>query len=264
MAQQKRIPTDRARVARSGGIAATVLVAAAAIPTAAFQLPKLFPAVDERLFIVGGLLVLTGLVVFNVRTASRKAKAELAEASAVDDFRITMKRALAPMAALLAEMPAQPAALRREHLKRVSDRAAVSLADYLLRHIPDVRANVFWIDEHHTGLFPVAHAGAGELSGPFLRGMPTADSNLEWVLAGGRPRRIGDNAAVPGEDRERPYRSYVSVVIRAGTDAYGMITVDSPVVDAFTGTDEETVTVIAGLLATACAMAYPREGRPQP
>ena len=232
-----------------------------AIPTIAFQIGSFFP--DWRVWIIGvGVVLFLALVLAQALLVVRKARAEEEETSAQDEIRITMKRALSPIATLLAEMPNLPPSQRRSHLRRVSDRAAVSLADYLLRHVPDVRATVFFVNDDATILFPVSHAGAGDPARPFDSNRKTVEPNLAWVQAGGNPRRVDNLDSRSDYDPTARYRSYIAVVIRAGTDAYGMVTVDSPVRAGFSSTDVETVSVIAGFLACACAMAYPGISRP--
>jgi hypothetical protein len=252
-------------IKRTSGIGGAVwLLVLVAIPTGAFQAANLVPAAWKVWVILAGLaFLLLGLIV-NTIIVRHRVIAAAGETTAVEQTLITMKRALAPISGLLAEMPGLTSGRRRTHLDRVSDRAAVSLADYLLRSVPNVRANVYWIDDAATQLFPISHAGAGDLPRTFKKGSPAGETNLAWVRAGGKPRRVGNYVAVDSTDQDQGYRSYLAVVIRAGADAYGMVTVDSPEAEAFTSADEESVSVIAALLAAACAIAYPGNTRPTP
>jgi len=82
------------------------------------------------------------------------------------------------------------------------------------------------------------------------------------VGARGRcPRVVGDRAADVDVDEDLPdfeprYRSYVSVVIRSNEYSFGMLTVDSPVPDAFTDLDAKNVVVVAAFMAVAFSLTY--------
>lgn len=254
-------PKSSRRRIVAGNVA--VPIVAAAVPTAIFQLPNVVPTEWKTIAIVIGLVVLAIVVAIQVRRGIVAAADIATTEDAINDYRIAVKRAFGPYAVLLAEMANQTSSTRKAQLPRLGDRAAVSLADYLMRHIPDVRAVVFALDDKLSELSPISQGGAGDPPGTFVRGTGVAsDSNIDWVIHGGPPRTVADTDQQYSGETPPPYRSFVSVVIRSGDYSYGMLSVDSSEPHAFTSTDVETVKVMASFLAVAFALAYPGRSRP--
>lgn len=243
-------------------------IVVAAAPTAAFQLPNLFVAPAVRLSLVAfGLVVLVAAVTVQVvRTRRSDAARSVAEdnATAAELEQSTAVRyAFGQIATRLVRFTELRRSERHGELSVVADRVAVALAFYLLPKVPDVRANVYQLSTDLRALEPIGHAGAGDTAGVFRAGTPYGDRNLEWVLVGGSPRIVGDRSAdvdvdvdqdVPGF--EPRYSSYVSVVIRSDQYSFGMLTVDSPVPDAFTELDAKNIAMMASFMAVAFSLTY--------
>lgn len=245
-------------------------IVVAAAPTAAFQLPNLFVAPAVRISLVAfGLVVLVAAVTVQVvRTRRSDAARSVAEdnATAAELEQSTAVRyAFGQIATRLVRFTELRRSERHGELSVVADRVAVALAFYLLPKVPDVRANVYQLSTDLRALEPIGHAGAGDTAGVFRAGTPYGDRNLEWVLVGGSPRIVGDRSAdvdvdvdvdqdVPGF--EPRYSSYVSVVIRSDQYSFGMLTVDSPVPDAFTELDAKNIAMMASFMAVAFSLTY--------
>lgn len=247
---------------RVRAVAWPVVITAA--PTAAFQLPNLVVSTGLRLALVGfGLLVLVASVVLQVVRARRSsASLETAE----HEQGTAVRYAFGQLATRLVRFTELPRPARRTELPTFADRVAVALAFYLLADVPDVRANVYQLSGDLRRLEPIGHGGAGDTAGVFRAGTPYGDRNLEWVLLGGGPRIVGDRIADVDADEDDPgfaprYTSYVSVVIRSDEYSFGMLTVDSPVADAFSDLDAKLVVVVASLMAVAFSLTYAEPGR---
>jgi hypothetical protein len=252
------------RSGRVGTVVWPIVVAAA--PTAAFQLPNLFVTPAARLSLVAfGLVVLVGAVTVQVvRTRRSDAARSVAEdnATAAELEQSTAVRyAFGQIATRLVRFTELPRSDRHGELSVVADRVAVALAFYLLPKVPDVRANVYQLSTDLRALEPIGHGGAGDTAGVFRAGTPYGDRNLEWVLVGGSPRIVGDRSADVDVDQDLPgfeprYTSYVSVVIRSDQYSFGMLTVDSPVPDAFTELDAKNIAMMASFMAVAFSLTY--------
>ncbi|OIH92794.1 GAF domain-containing protein [Curtobacterium sp. MCBA15_001] len=242
-------------------------VVAAALPTAVFQAPNLVGVPVERaVVVVVALAVFAAVVLWQVvrarRSAAARARAEDAGATALAAYEVAVQYGFGQIATRLTRFAAHDHPTRRSELGAFADRAAAALAFYLLPHVPDVRANVYLLSPTLDALEPIGHGGAGDTAGTFRAGTPYGDRNLEWVLAGGAPRVVGDresdvDAADDAPDFDPRYRSYVAVVIRGEGYSFGMLTVDCPSPDAFVDLDVRNVDVVAQYVAAACTMAFP-------
>lgn len=240
-------------------------VVAAAIPTAAFQVPNLFVSPGVKVLLVAvGLAVFVAVVTWQVLRARRQARAtatareQVAEALAA--YEVAVQYAFGQIATRLVAFADLDPLARRSELGAFADRVAVALAFYLLPAAPDVRANVYRLSAGLDALRAIGHGGAADTAGTFRRGTPYGDRNLEWVLSGGAPRNVDDrltdvDADDDEDDFDPRYRSYAAVVIRSGDTAWGMLTVDSPAVGAFTDLDVRNLGVMADYLAVAFALA---------
>lgn len=256
--------TGHRRPRRVGTVVWPVLVATA--PTAAFQLPNLFVTPSVRVaLVVFGLVVLVAAVFVQIVRARRSDVArQVAEESAADTEReqsTAVRYAFTQIASRLVRFTELPRRDRHAELPVFADRVAVALAFYLLPDVPDVRANVYQMSADLLALEPIGHGGAGDTAGVFRAGTPYGDRNLEWVLLGGAPRVVGDRTAEVDVDQDAPdfeprYSSYVSVVIRSDEYSFGMLTVDSPVPDAFSELDAKNVAMMASFLAVAFSLTY--------
>jgi hypothetical protein len=242
-------------------------IVVATAPTAAFQLPNLVvaPGVKVSLVVFGLVVLLAAVVVQIVR--ARRTEASLAAAAAVArsaelEQGTAVRYAFGQLATRLVRFAEMHRRERRQELPAFADRIAVALAFYLLPGVPDVRANVYQLSADLRSLEPIGHGGADDTGGVFRAGTPYGDRNLDWVLVGGGPRIVGDRLADVDADQDAPgfeprYRSYVSVVIRSEEYSFGMLTVDSPAVDAFTDLDAKYVAMMASFMAIAFSLASP-------
>ncbi|MFJ3383343.1 MULTISPECIES: GAF domain-containing protein [unclassified Curtobacterium] len=261
--------TERGRRTHYRDIALPVV--AAAVPTAAFQVPNLVGAPTARVaLIVAALLVFVAVVVWQVlrarRSATVRAAAEEAGASALAAYEVAVQYGFGQIATRLTRFAAHDPVVRRGELGAFADRAAAALAYYLLPHVPDVRANVYLLSKRLDALEPIGHGGAGDTAGTFRAGTPYGDRNLEWVLDGGAPRVVGDresdvDAVDDAPDFDPRYRSYVAVVIRGEGYSFGMLTVDCPTPGAFTDLDVRNIGVVAQYVAVACTLTFPARRR---
>lgn len=228
-----------------------------------FEANTIWPAGVWVLYIGGTIGLLTLGAIQWVR-AYRDAVAIATTDSEINDLRIAVKESIAPIAILLSEMPNLTEGAKRKHVQRVADKATSVTAHLLLLHIPQVRANVFVLNQAGTALQFESTGGAGDPPGSFELGQPDGDVALAWVKAAGEPLVVADVSKnqTPGSETRpgsRRYQSFVSVVIRSGPYSYGMVTIDSPKADAFTvgSVEVEIAKVIAELLAVGYAGAYP-------
>jgi putative methionine-R-sulfoxide reductase with GAF domain len=216
---------------------------------------------DFRYAVVSGIALVALAILIQVLAAWR---ADPGEASKV--FRVAMKDALKPLVRQISQMPDLTPGKRGTHLSLVGEKAAAALVQFLLPHIHDSRATVYRMESDGKALTVLAFAGRGEQPGEFrtFKGVGS-----QAALA--RVQR-GETLIVRNMKKDFPegwdtsrtpdYTSFVAVPIVDGKGfAYGMITVDSPKKRSFTNTDEHTVTVVAGLMAIAFALAYPQSSR---
>jgi GAF domain-containing protein len=234
-------------------------VIAAAAPTAMFQLPGLVLAPPLKAVLIAvGLLVLVGVVAFQVVRGRRAIAAQddvvAAVEQAVGETESANQFAYGQIATRLARLADLSSDERASELGSFADRVATTLAFFLLRGIPDARANVYAITPGADALEPIGHGGARDTGGTFRAGTPFGDRNLDWVVACGPPRVVDDwdvdAAAADRRDGFAPrYRSYASVVIRVGDRSFGMLTVDSATRSAFDTAELEAIEIMATYMA---------------
>ena len=177
----------------------------------------------------------------------------------VNDLRIAMKDSLLPPASLLAELPGMTKGKREEHVKRVAHKATEVLAFLLLKHVNDIRANLFVLNQRNDRLAPLVWSGHGDEPHPFVAGTAKGDDALQRVKIG-EPlfcEDIREDPPAGGARADAPYVAFISVPVRGGGFSYGMLTVDAPKRSAFTDTDLQTVRVVAEMLAVGFATTFP-------
>jgi hypothetical protein len=89
-----------------------------------------------------------------------------------------------------------------------------------------------------------------------VEGTEDGDAAIAMVESSGH--RLCTNIAVdppPGwNDKERDYKTFISVAVVGGNTAYGMLTVDALNPGDLEQRDVDLLTVMAGLVATAMGM----------
>ncbi|MEJ8673021.1 GAF domain-containing protein [Streptomyces sp. MS1.AVA.1] len=89
---------------------------------------------------------------------------------------------------------------------------------------------------------------------------PSAEKPVvDWakVTRNVRPDRVGDvsrpNSTRGPVDTQATYKSYISIPVVSGPTSFGMLTVDSPELQNFNEIDEDTIALLAHILAAAMA-----------
>lgn len=240
------------RVVLDIGIPSLMAVASAVM----FEAGNLWPKQAVLLFWAAASVLVLSLALQIVRGVRANQLIATTD-SEIADVRIAMKNGIAPIARLLAEMPNLTPTVRRVQAKRVAEATTAAAAWMLLKHIPDVRANVFVLNSTATVLDHEATAGYGDPPKAFDTTTDAGKIALAWTKAGDVPLVVAntDTDKRPGISKISRYRSFVSVVIRSGPYSFGMLTIDSPEVEAFTegSTEVETAKVLAELLAVGYA-----------
>ena len=100
------------------------------------------------------------------------------------------------------------------------------------------------------------HGRGGPTPSGFIRGTPRGESAIELVLTGGMlfvedmtRRTLQYTGTAEG------YRTFISVAIHSGQDAWGMLSVDAPKQGSLVALDVHVLEVVADLLAIAFAIA---------
>lgn len=235
----------------------------------AFTLTGLFEASriwtsPHWLLYVGGILFLGLLVFFQIYRGIWAEKLATITDDELNNLRIAVKDSIWPISNMLAEMPSSSIENRRSQVVQIADKTTSVTAFLLLKHIPEVRVNVFVLNPDCDALMRESSNGATPFPEPFDATTKHGQIALEWVKeAKSDPWVVADtqNNKRPGINRSARYRSFVSVVIRSGDFSYGMLTADSPQVDAFEehGTPVEIAKLMAELLAVGYAIAYPNQ-----
>jgi hypothetical protein len=209
-------------------------------------------------YLLSGILVilLGGFLLFAKQRAS-EAVANL-DLKVADRFRITIKDALQPVAELIADMPAQTKAKRRETLKTVSAQA-VSALKLLLKDVYRLRSTVYQVTASGDLECVGYHGrGGGVKPQPFVKGTDRGNSALRLVAKGGDPLFVENIDEVEGVDyggTGSGYKTFISASVHNDADGYGMVTVDAPRSGSLVDTDKQLVGLVADLLAIAFAIA---------
>ncbi|MEI2715402.1 MAG: GAF domain-containing protein [Candidatus Nanopelagicales bacterium] len=168
---------------------------------------------------------------------------------------ITIKNALHPVVEAVAILTqAQDPADKPKFLQRIADHICQALL-LMFNEITEVRAVLY--RQEGSALKPVTYAGRGRTPRDFKATDPRGRKALAMV-------RKRDHVYVPDIDDANPdlyggtgsgYRCFISVSVQTPEKTYGMLTVDTPELDAFDPVvDVETVKLLADLAAVAMAI----------
>jgi two-component system cell cycle response regulator len=147
----------------------------------------------------------------------------------------------------------------------LDDEASRSAA---LQHVTDTALRL--IDADHASLRLCGAGGRLEIGarsgvGAELPALPfdKGQGVLGWVAQTGQPARVGDSLREPRfvDRRERGFAvgSVISVPVCSGGNTLGVLSVSSPVRDAFTDADEAMALLLAGAAAQALRTAELRQ-----
>jgi transcriptional regulator with GAF, ATPase, and Fis domain len=215
-----------------------------------------------RWVLLGLQLVLTGLA-FGIPQL-RALRAQGRELTAVDrevraraETRAAVNDALDPILRQLGDISAETDRAVREQLIAQAVPFVLNAASNL---IGEERSRSCWFeltDETPPRLVPTLHVGrTGSPTTTFVAGTPAGDAAIGMVLAGENLlcRDIHDDPP-PGWDstKKRDYRTFISVSVIAGQNAYGMLTLDALEAGALTNDDLHVLNLMAAALAAALA-----------
>ena len=179
---------------------------------------------------------------------------------------LRMNDALDPIMRLLGDLASEQRPVEREKLRAQAVTVVLMSATQL---IGPERARSCWFrldGGPPKRLVPTdAFGRAGSATTTFVEGTPAGDAAIGMVLDD--EDRICEDIATdppPGwdADKERDYRTFVSVSVIAGDTAYGMLTLDALEPGDLTRDDMRLLRLMAGALAVALSVREPTEDRP--
>lgn len=178
---------------------------------------------------------------------------ELDEAS---QLRVTLRNALQPLSERISRMPAMTPVPRRGEVEVVATDAASALLQ-VFNGVDQLRAVVYELNEAGTEMTLLAYKGrGGSRPDRFIAGTDRGDSAIRLVLEN-RTRFVADLAkeSLPGYAGSGVgYRTFISVSINDGTNAYGMLTIDAPEPGSLVQLDVHVLEVVSNLVAIAFAI----------
>ncbi|MBA8795745.1 GAF domain-containing protein [Friedmanniella endophytica] len=190
------------------------------------------------------------------RARRLQASAEEAELEARVETRVALADLLDPMANLLGELAGADAVGRRSLCAEAIQVILSAAANYIG---PD-RSRASWFEllpGPPETLVPVRSLGrTGSAQTTFVAGTVAGDATLAMVHENrSLICRDIDTEAPPGWDaeRDRDYRTFISVSVFTNGVPYGMLTLDALEVGELTEDDLLTMTLLAKLLAAALA-----------
>jgi hypothetical protein len=188
------------------------------------------------------------------RAKKREAAAGEREIEARTQTRLEMNEALDPIVRRLATSANNNVVgVRREVLSLVTKTAAEIIG-------PDGTRSCYFdlLPGPPKTLVPTDyHAGRmGSTRSRFVAGTVDGDAAIAMVESSGHRLcvDIGIDPPPGWNDKERDYKTFISVAVVGGDTAYGMLTVDAMNPGDLEQRDVDLLTVMAGLLATAMGM----------
>lgn len=205
--------------------------------------------------IAGVVVAAVAPMVLTWRAKKRESAAAEREIEARTQTRLEMNEALDPIVRTLATSANNNVVgLRREVLSLVTKTAAEIIG-------PEHGTRSCYFDLQPGPPKTLAptdyHAGRlGSTRSIFEEGTEDGDAAIAMVESNGH--RLCTDVTVdppPGwNDKERDYKTFISVAVVGGDSAYGMLTVDALNPGDLEQRDVDLLTVMAGLLATAMGM----------
>lgn len=212
---------------------------------------------DTRQLVVGLLLYVLAAAVGVLREWSQW-WIDRGQVAAAAQFRIAVKDALWPVAAMIAELPALTPSERKRRLPVIATQVTGSMG-LLLTEVDGLRATVYQLDGTDR-MTPIGFLGRGDKPGDFVRRPAgTADEAFDAVELN-QPTIVHDiNVKQAPRNQSRPkehtYRTFITVPIVVGDRGYGMLALDAPKPRSFTDTDVKLCEFVAELLGVAFACA---------
>jgi hypothetical protein len=200
------------------------------------------------------------------RAEGRQKSAEEREFEARVQTFLRMNDALDPILRLLGDLAVEPRAAERDKLRAQAVTVVLMSATQL---IGPERARACWFrleEGPPKRLVPTdAFGRAGSASTTFEEGTRAGDAAIGMVLHDeDRICEDIDTDPPPGWDaeKERDYRTFVSVSVIAGDTAYGMLTLDALEPGDLTKDDMRLLRLMAGALAVALSIRGATTGAP--
>lgn len=211
---------------------------------------------DDWRWLVGAVLAAIALVLVDV--AQRWAEqADLVEAekdqlSALAKYQEIVGAVLSPLAAAVAQIAAEPS--RPKRLEQLGATRA-RIVEAAVQLVPGATRSAYYkLNEAKDGLVRRSDGPPDSPRTEFAPGLPDTKVVLDLVL-GGKAVLISDvrtdPAVVPSPGSS--YRSVIAVAVTAGSERYGMLTVDAPEPDALTERDLTLMRAFASHLGAAIA-----------
>ncbi len=248
-------PGIRVAAGRRAAVAATTLVAAAGGPILVGTAPSAGDAAPAVLAVgIAGILGAIALQVVQIYRDHQRIRT-------LDDERAMLRRdlrdALKPIPELVSQLPSLGYRDRALRLQGIAQACATGLYMLLAPRVPEMRANVFVLEDSPDRMLWLAHVGRGDPPGAFVAGTPRGDAALDFITAL-EPTLYHDlSIAFPlgHEEEAAGYSTFVAVPIWSDRSVHGMITVDGPVSGSLTIGDRYLVEIVAELMATAFEVA---------
>jgi GAF domain. len=202
-------------------------------------------------------------IVRNSRRESATARADELAVQARAEMRVAINDALSPLISALAELAAARAAADRKTLTERVLTLGVTVAAGLVDAVR-ARSTLYQLDPASTGwrLVPTNNAGRsdqartvfeeGTDAGDAVRAMVDGDE-IVYCRDIRQEQPLGWVA-----DPSRSYRTFISVPVTAGDEAFGMLTVNALEPDDLGDEDVSTMRVISAVLGAALALGGPR------
>lgn len=191
-----------------------------------------------------------------IRAKRAEQAAERREAQVRVESRVEMNQGLDPVIRKLGQLSVARLKADKERLRAQVMSLAVIAASQIVCPKPEARACYFELTpgppkvlkptEHHAGRM-------GNTRSTFVEGTPDGDAAIGMVESNDH-RFCLDVVAEPPpgwNNKERDYRTFISVAVVAGRTAYGMLTVDAPEPGDLSEDDINVLRVLAGLLAAS-------------
>lgn len=229
------------------------VVLAALIALSSFAV-RLVPAGWPVLTVAGLNVLLVGGQAYTAHRSLKTARAARAERT------VEFNNVLAPLASSLSRIPS------RGPLRERQRGVAVFLADATnacvgLPGVKGVRATFFAVDEVDEArrFSPWDTKGRGDPPVSVFRRDDDGEGAEVWRLADvGEARFVYDTETeeIPffNRNRERKYRTFITVPVTVGGDAVGLLTMNAPEPGDLTSEDVDTMRLVADLVATALGM----------
>jgi len=201
-------------------------------------------------------------IVRNSRRENAETQAGELAVQARAEMRVAMNDALGPLTSALARLTAAPTSKRKALLERVLMLGVTVTAG--LVDAERARSTLYRLDPRsdHWRLVPETSAGRTDQARTvFVEGTDAGEA-VRKMIEGDAFIYCRDVLEEPPPgwvpDPTRTYKTFISVAVRAGDRAFGMLTVNALEPDDLSDDDVSTMRVISAVLAAALALVEPR------